>query len=56
METADTPMTTTWGARVRFTAARVRRVQDMPLKRWNRMGGNGTFIQLYGPRANGAAT
>src|SRR5215813_3101261 len=26
----------------------VRRVQDMPLKRWNRMGGNGTFIQLYG--------
>jgi mannose-6-phosphate isomerase-like protein (cupin superfamily) len=26
----------------------VRRVQDIPLKRWNRMGGNGTFIQLYG--------
>src|SRR5215470_16696584 len=26
----------------------VRRVQDMPLKRWNRMGGNGTFTQLYG--------
>ena len=26
----------------------VRRVQDMPLKRWERMGGNGTFIQLYG--------
>src|SRR6267142_5438061 len=26
----------------------VRRVQDMPFKRWNRMGGNGTFIQLYG--------
>src|SRR5437773_8352440 len=26
----------------------VRRVQDMPLKRWNRMGGNGTFIQLFG--------
>ena len=26
----------------------VRRVQDMPLKRWNRMGCNGTFIQLYG--------
>jgi hypothetical protein len=26
----------------------VRRVQDMPIKRWNRMGGNGTFIQLYG--------
>src|ERR1700758_2994222 len=26
----------------------VRRVQDMPLKPWKRMGGNGTFIQLYG--------
>jgi hypothetical protein len=30
----------------------VRRVQDMPLKRWERMGGNGTFIQLYGTRAH----
>ena len=26
----------------------VRRVQDMPLKPWQRMGGAGTFIQLYG--------
>ena len=26
----------------------VRRVQDMPLKPWSRMGGNGSFIQLYG--------
>src|SRR5206468_6732532 len=26
----------------------VRRVQDMPLKPWSRMGGQGTFIQLYG--------
>ena len=31
-----------------FRGIGVRRVQDMPLKRWNRMGGNGTFIQLYG--------
>jgi len=26
----------------------VRRVQDLPLKLWKRMGGNGTFIQLLG--------
>jgi quercetin dioxygenase-like cupin family protein len=26
----------------------VRRVQDLPLKPWKRMGGNGTYIQLYG--------
>ena len=26
----------------------VRRVQDLPLKPWKRMGGNATFIQLYG--------
>jgi len=26
----------------------VRRVQDLPLKPWKRMGGNGTFIQLLG--------
>ncbi len=26
----------------------VRRVQDLPLKPWARMGGRGTFIQLYG--------
>src|SRR5947199_1381956 len=26
----------------------VRRVQDLPRKPWKRMGGNGTFIQLYG--------
>ena len=26
----------------------VRRVQDLPLKPWRRMGGNGTFIQLLG--------
>src|SRR5215468_4817238 len=31
-----------------FRGIGVRRVQDMPLKRWNRMGGNGAFIQLYG--------
>ena len=31
-----------------FRGIGVRRVQDMPLKRWNRMGGNGTFIQLFG--------
>ena len=31
-----------------FRGIGVKRVQDMPLKRWNRMGGNGTFIQLYG--------
>lgn len=24
------------------------RVQDLPMKPWKRMGGNGTFIQLYG--------
>src|SRR2546428_10827286 len=26
----------------------VRRVQDLPLAPWTRMGGKGTFIQLYG--------
>ena len=26
----------------------VRRVQDLPMKRWKLMGGNATFIQLYG--------
>ena len=26
----------------------VRRVRDLPLKPWKRLGGNGTFIQLYG--------
>src|ERR1700744_1743763 len=26
----------------------VRRVQDLPLKPWKRLGGNGTFIQLFG--------
>src|SRR3970040_1470780 len=26
----------------------VRRVQDLPLKPWKRMGGSGTFIQLLG--------
>jgi len=26
----------------------VRRVQDLPLKPWKRMGGQGTFIQLFG--------
>src|SRR2546430_5466304 len=31
-----------------FRGIGVRRVQDMALKRWNRMGGNGAFIQLYG--------
>src|SRR5258708_12688188 len=30
-----------------FRGIGVRRVQDMALKRWNRMGGNGAFIQLY---------
>ncbi len=31
-----------------FRGIGVRRVQDMPLKPWARMGGKGTFIQLYG--------
>jgi quercetin dioxygenase-like cupin family protein len=31
-----------------FRGIGVRRVQDMPLKPWPRMGGRGTFIQLYG--------
>jgi mannose-6-phosphate isomerase-like protein (cupin superfamily) len=31
-----------------FRGIGVRRVQDMPLKPWPRMGGKGTFIQLYG--------
>ena len=31
-----------------FRGIGVKRVQDLPLKRWNRMGGNGTFIQLLG--------
>ncbi len=31
-----------------FRGIGVRRVQDMPLKPWARMGGRGTFIQLYG--------
>src|SRR3979411_19992 len=26
----------------------VRRVQDLPLQPWRRMGGRGTYIQLYG--------
>lgn len=26
----------------------VRRVQDLPLAPWARLGGRGTFIQLYG--------
>jgi len=26
----------------------VHRVQDLPLKPWKRLGGQGTFIQLYG--------
>lgn len=26
----------------------VRKIQDLPLKPWKRMGGNGTFIQLFG--------
>jgi mannose-6-phosphate isomerase-like protein (cupin superfamily) len=29
-------------------AVGVSRVQDLPLKPWKRMGGNGTFIQLWG--------
>ena len=31
-----------------YRAIGVRRVQDLPLKPWKRMGGNGTFIQLLG--------
>jgi mannose-6-phosphate isomerase-like protein (cupin superfamily) len=31
-----------------FRGIGVRRVQDMPLRPWPRMGGRGTFIQLYG--------
>lgn len=26
----------------------VHRVQDLPLKPWKRLGGRGTFVQLYG--------
>ena len=29
-------------------AVGIRKVQDLPLKPWKRMGGRGTFIQLYG--------
>lgn len=29
----------------------VRRVQDLPLRPWRRMGGRGSFIQLYGTEA-----
>ena len=35
-----------------FRGIGVKRVQDMPLKRWNRMGGNGTFT-AYLFRAQG---
>jgi quercetin dioxygenase-like cupin family protein len=31
-----------------YRAIGVKRVQDLPLKPWARMGGNGTFIQLFG--------
>src|SRR5260221_10199360 len=31
-----------------FRGIGVKRVQDMPLKPWKRMGGRGTFIQLFG--------
>src|SRR5580692_4036127 len=31
-----------------FRGIGVRRVQDLPLTPWKRMGGRGTFIQLYG--------
>ncbi|PZC47815.1 MAG: Mannose-6-phosphate isomerase, cupin superfamily [Chloroflexi bacterium] len=31
-----------------FRAIGVSRVQDLPLKPWKRMGGKGTYIQLYG--------
>ena len=31
-----------------YRAIGVRRVQDLPLKPWKRMGGNATFIQLFG--------
>jgi quercetin dioxygenase-like cupin family protein len=31
-----------------FRGIGVERVQDLPLKPWKRLGGNGTFIQLYG--------
>ena len=31
-----------------FRGIGVHRVQDLPLKPWKRMGGRGTFIQLYG--------
>ncbi|MGH7246597.1 MAG: cupin domain-containing protein [Pseudomonadota bacterium] len=31
-----------------FRGIGVRRVQDMPLQPWPRLGGRGTFIQLYG--------
>src|SRR5580704_19755148 len=31
-----------------YRAGGVRRVQDLPLAPWKRMGGRGTFIQLFG--------
>src|SRR4029079_3892045 len=31
-----------------YRAIGVRKVQDLPLKPWARMGGQGTFIQLFG--------
>ncbi len=31
-----------------YRAIGVRKIQDLPLKPWKRVGGNGTFIQLFG--------
>jgi quercetin dioxygenase-like cupin family protein len=31
-----------------FRGIGVRRVQDLPMRAWNRLGGRGSFIQLYG--------
>ena len=31
-----------------FRGIGIRRVQDLPLQPWKRLGGRGTYIQLYG--------
>ena len=43
-------MTCSWKSRKSRSSATigVSKVQDLPLKPWKRMGGRGTFIQLFG--------
>ena len=38
-----------------FRGIGVRRVQDLPLAPWKRMGGRGSFIQLFGTEGADAA-